>query len=125
MLNGNQARHSKNTFTIRKLKLKIVWAMRDRSLNAIEIEIGGALGRLGNFGETFNLGYFDGGTRLPEVGEPIGADYSADKIIYMIYTYIFVYILYMFRFMHIQRNICMHMQRRMCRADTKSAQSQC
>ena len=31
------------------------------------------MGNLGNFGGTFNLGYFDGGTRVPEVGEPIGA----------------------------------------------------
>jgi hypothetical protein len=29
---------------------------------------GGTLGNLGNFGGTFNLGYFDGGTR----GDPAG-----------------------------------------------------
>ena len=44
--------------------------MRNQNLNEIEIESGGTLGILGNFGGTFNLGYFD-------VGEPIGAEHSA------------------------------------------------
>jgi len=51
--------------------------MRNRNLNEIEIEIGGTFGNLGNFGGTFNLGYFDRGTSGPDVGEPIGAEHSA------------------------------------------------
>ena len=31
------------------------------------------IANLGNFGGTFNLGYFDGGTSGPGLGEPIGA----------------------------------------------------
>ena len=57
----------RNLMEIRKSKFK------ENSKHEIERNFGGTFANLRNFGGTFNLGYSDGGTSLPGLGEPIGA----------------------------------------------------